>query len=620
MEISIYEPVDLITTLMKTTINGMTDRIRRLRQESFDTQPSLSIERALIETEFYKENEGKYPIPILRALNFLEICKRKTIYIGEDELIVGERGPHPKAVSTFPELTCHSVEDLHVLNTRELQRYTISQEDIDTYEREVIPYWKGRTQRERIFNHVPKEWKEAYEAGMFTEFMEQRAPGHTSLDGKVYQYGMLDLKERIAHELRNLDFMNDPEATDKQEELTAMSISCDAAIIFAERHAELAEKMAGRETDPKRKKELKKIAEICRWVPAHAPRTYWEAIQMYWFVHLGTITELNGWDAMNPGHFDQHLTPFYENDLKEGILTRAEAKELMSCFFIKINNQTAPPKVGITAKESGTYNDFTNLNIGGIKRDGSNGVSEVSYIMLETVDDLHLLQPGSALHISVCTPERFLREGCKVIRKGYGYPSVFNPDTYVMELMRQGKTPEDIIRDPYVLEFLGLSPNDDFYESDLEQALITHLQKFLLELGRGFSFVARQKRITFDGRHFRIDLVFYNYILKCFVLIDLKVGDLTHQDLGQMQMYVHYYERELMNEGDNPPIGIVLCADKSESVVKYTLPENETQIFASKYKLYLPSEEELLRELNQEYRALEAGKTDEEYIDGMKKE
>ena len=173
------------------------------------------------------------------------------------------------------------------------------------------------------------------------------------------------------------------------------------------------------------------------------------------------------------------------------------------------------------------------------------------------------------------------------------------------------KTPEDIIRDPYVLEFLGLNPNDDFYESDLEQALITHLQKFLLELGRGFSFVARQKRITFDGRHFWIDLVFYNYILKCFVLIDLKVGDLTHQDLGQMQMYVHYYERELMNEGDNPPIGIVLCADKSESVVKYTLPENETQIFASKYKLYLPSEEELLQELRREYRALENEKLEE---------
>ena len=177
-----------------------------------------------------------------------------------------------------------------------------------------------------------------------------------------------------------------------------------------------------------------------------------------------------------------------------------------------------------------------------------------------------------------------------------------------IQKLEAAKVPEDIIRDPYVLEFLGLNPKDDFYESDLEEALITHLQKFLLELGRGFSFVARQKRITFDGRHFRIDLVFYNYILKCFVLIDLKIGDLTHQDLGQMQMYVHYYERELMNEGDNPPMGIVLCADKSESIVKYTLPENETQIFASKYKLYLPSEEELSQELQREYRALEYDK------------
>ena len=147
---------------------GMNDRIKRLRKESFDAAPSLSIERALIETRFYKENEGKYPIPVLRALNFLEVCKNKTIYIGKDELIVGERGPRPKAVPTFPELTCHSVEDLHVLNTRELQRYTISQEDIDTYEKEVIPYWKGRTQRERIFSHVPQEWRSAYEVGMFT--------------------------------------------------------------------------------------------------------------------------------------------------------------------------------------------------------------------------------------------------------------------------------------------------------------------------------------------------------------------------------------------------------------------------------------------------------------------
>lgn len=432
-----------IETNISSNAFGMNDRIKRLRKQTFETEPSLSIERALIETRFYKENEGKYPIPVLRALNFLEICKQKTIYIGDDELIVGERGPKPKSVPTFPELTCHSVEDLHVLSTRELQRYTISQKDIDTYEKEVIPYWEGKTQRERIFNHVPENWKSAYEVGIFTEFMEQRAPGHTSLDGKVYKLGLLDLQEKITNELEALDFMNDPEATDKQEELKAMYISCTAAIILAERHADLAEEMANKEISEQRAAELRKIAEVCRWVPAHAPRTYWEAIQMYWFVHLGTITELNGWDAMNPGHFDQHLASFYEEELANGTLTREEAKELMSCFFIKVNNHTAPPKVGITAKESGTYNDFTNLNIGGVKVDGSDGVTEVSYIMLEVIGELHILQPGSAIHVSVRTPERFLRAGCKVIRQGHGYPSVFNTDIYIQELIRQGKSLQD---------------------------------------------------------------------------------------------------------------------------------------------------------------------------------
>lgn len=422
---------------------GMNERIRRLRKETVEAEPSLSIERAMIETRFYRENEGKYSIPMLRALNFLEICKHKTIYIGDGELIVGERGPRPKAVPTFPELTCHSVEDLHVLNTRELQRYTISQKDIDTYGREVIPYWKGRTQRERIFNHVPDSWRNLYEAGLFTEFMEQRAPGHTALDGKVYQYGLLDLKERIAAGLEMLDFLNDPEATDKQEELKAMMVSCDAAILFAARHADLAEAMADAEEDAVRKMELGKIAGVCRRVPAHAPRTFHEAIQMYWFVHLGTITELNGWDAMNPGHFDQHLFPFYAKGLAGGTLTRDEAKELVSCFFIKVNNHPAPPKVGITAKESGTYNDFTNLNIGGVRPDGSDGVNEVSYLMLEVAEELHILQPGSSIHISSRTPERFLRAGCKVIRRGYGYPSVFNADTYIQEMLRQGKSLRD---------------------------------------------------------------------------------------------------------------------------------------------------------------------------------
>jgi trans-4-hydroxy-L-proline dehydratase len=422
---------------------GMNERIQRLRKLTVETEPSISIERALIETEFYKENYGKHSIPVLRALTYKEICVRKTIYLGDDELIVGERGPSPKAVPTFPELTCHSVEDLHVLNTREMQRYSISQDDINTYEREVIPYWQGKTQRERIFNYVPAEWKAAYEAGVFTEFMEQRAPGHTALDGLIYRKGLLDFKKEIADHIASLDFLNDPEATDKLEELRAMDISCDATIIFAERHAVLAEEKALAEKDQKRKDELLRIAEVCRWVPAHAPRNMWEAIQMYWFVHLGTITELNGWDAMNPGHFDQHLEPFFKKEISEGTLSRDEAKELICCFWIKVNNHTAPPKVGITARESGTYNDFTNINIGGIRPDGTDGVNEVSYIMLEVVEELHILQPGNSVHISAKTPDRFLKRACEVIRQGHGYPSVFNPDVYVLELLRQGKSLQD---------------------------------------------------------------------------------------------------------------------------------------------------------------------------------
>lgn len=424
-------------------LGGMNERIRHLRQQNFDTPTTLSIERALIETAFYKEHYGTMPVAILRARNFYEICKKKTIYIGDEELIVGERGPLPKAVPTFPELTCHSVEDLHTLNERELQRYTISQEDIDTYEREVIPYWQGKTQRERIFNHVSKEWEEAYHAGVFTEFMEQRAAGHTAMDGKMYHEGLLDVKARIEKRISELDYIYDPEATDKQQELEAMAISCDAVILFAERHAALAEEKAAKEQNPQRKKELEKIANVCRWVPAHAPRDLWEAIQMYWFVHLGTVTELNGWDSMNPGHIDQHLWPFYQKGIEDGTLTRDKAKELLSCLWIKFNNQPAPPKVGVTALESGTYNDFTNINIGGVDRNGENATNDLSYMILEIQEELHELQPGLSIHIAQNTPDEFLLEGIKVIRQGHGYPSIFNPDTYVQEMVRAGKTIED---------------------------------------------------------------------------------------------------------------------------------------------------------------------------------
>jgi formate C-acetyltransferase len=421
----------------------MNKRVSRLREQSFEAAPAISAERALLVTEFYKQNYGKYSVPVLRALNFRNLCEKKTIYIGDDELIVGERGPFPKSVPTFPELTCHSLQDLKILNSRAMTRYRVADDVFRVYKDTVIPYWQGRTMRERVFSQVPDDWRHAYEAGMFTEFMEQRAPGHTTLDGSIYRKGMLDFKAEIADSLARLDFLNDAEAADKAEQLKAMDIACDAAVIFAKRHADLAQQMAVKEDDANRKKELERIAGVCRQVPAHAPRDFWQALQMYWFVHLGTITELNGWDAMNPGHLDQHLFVFYEKDLAEGCLDREQAKELIECLWVKFNNHPAPPKVGVTAQESGTYNDFTNINIGGLKTDGSDGVNEVSYILLEAIDEMHLMQPGNNVQISHKTPNRFLKAACNVIRKGYGYPAVFNADEVVMEQVRTGKTLED---------------------------------------------------------------------------------------------------------------------------------------------------------------------------------
>jgi trans-4-hydroxy-L-proline dehydratase len=424
-------------------VKEVNPRTARLRKQSLDAVPEISPERAVLMTEFYQVNQGKHSIPVMRAKSFHYLCEKKTIYMGKEELIVGERGPRPKAVPTYPELTCHSLEDLRILNSRPKTNYAADEACTKIYEEMIIPYWRGRSMRDRIFGELPPEWREAYSAGMFTEFMEQRAPGHTVLDDKIYRKGMLDFKREIARALAALDFLNDPEAYDKQEELKAMDISCDAVILFARRHADLAAQMAGEESDPAHKAELVKIAEVCSHVPAHAPRDFHEALQYYWFCHLAVITELNGWDAFNPGHLDQHLLPFYNQGLAGGTLTRERARELLEAFFVKFNNHPAPPKVGVTAAESGTYTDFANINIGGLLPDGSDGSNEVSHLLLDIVDEMHLLQPSSNIQLSRKSPDAFLKHALKVIRQGYGFPSVFNADAVVQEQLRQGKTLED---------------------------------------------------------------------------------------------------------------------------------------------------------------------------------
>lgn len=417
----------------------MTERVARLRRESLDTPPSISAERALLLTDFYETCREASP-PIQRALAFRYLMEHKTIWIGEDELIVGERGPAPRAVPTYPELCCHSLQDLEILHSREKVSYRVSEEVRQAYRDRVIPFWQGRAMRDRIFERMEPEWLAAYQAGIFTEFMEQRAPGHTVLDDKIYRSGMRDFQQYIRRRMQEIDWQNDPHALSRWEELRAMDICADALVRFAERHAELAELMALRTEDPQRRSELLRIAEVCRRVPAHPPRNLHEALQMYWFCHLGVVTELNTWDSFCPGRLDQHLLPFYERDLQEGRLTREDARELLQCFWVKFNNQPAPPKVGVTAAESATYTDFCNINLGGLRPDGSDGVNEVTYLLLEVIDEMRLLQPSSNVQVSARSPDRFLAAAGAVIRKGWGQPSVFNADAIVAELLRQGKS------------------------------------------------------------------------------------------------------------------------------------------------------------------------------------
>ncbi len=422
----------------------MNERIRRLREQSVNTKPYISPERALLLTQFYQQTNDPTMSPaVKRALAFRYLLENKEIWIGEGELIVGERGPAPKATPTYPEVTCHSLQDLEILNSRPKTPFIVDEKTKKVYQEVIIPFWRGKTIREKIFTEMSAEWKDAYEAGIFTEFMEQRAPGHTVLDDKIYRKGFKDFKREIEESRRRLDPFHDPEVLQKKEELKAMEIVADALVIYAHRHAAKARELASKEKDPQRKAELERIAEVCTHVPENPPRDFWEALQYYWFVHLGVITELNTWDSFNPGRLDQHLYPFYRKGLEDGSLTEEKARELLQAFWIKFNNQPAPPKVGVTAEESATYTDFCLINLGGVKPDGSDAVNELSFLILDVIEEMRLVQPSSMVQISKKTPDEFLLRALKILKTGFGQPSIFNTDAIIQEMLRQGKSLED---------------------------------------------------------------------------------------------------------------------------------------------------------------------------------
>lgn len=416
----------------------------RLREQSLNATETITAERAQLITRFYSSREAQgLSAPVLRARAFEYLLRNKAICINEGELIVGERGPAPKATPTYPEISLHSLQDLDILDGREKVYFRVSDEVRKIYSEEIIPFWKGRSNRDRIMERMTPEWLAAYKAGIFTEFQEQRAPGHTVLGYKMFHTGFLDLKNEIAGAVAALDFRNDPHAYERSEELKAMEIACDAIIMYAGRHAEKLESMAGEEKDEARIAELREMAAVCRRVPAHAPETFHEMLQHYWFIHLGVVTELNPWDSFNPGRLDQHLWPVYRKEVENGTLTPGQAFELLGCFWVKFNNHPSPPKMGVTAQESNTYTDFCLINLGGVKPDGTDAVNPMSHILLDVIQEMRILQPSSMVQVSRKNPDAFVHKALDIIRTGFGQPSVFNTEAIIQELLRQGKSITD---------------------------------------------------------------------------------------------------------------------------------------------------------------------------------
>ena len=421
----------------------MNKRVEQLRKQSLMAIPYISMERAKLVDEVYKKYQGVVSTPKLRALVLKNIMENKELCINDGELIVGERGEAPAATPTYPELCCHTLEDFDVMDRREKISFKVNEESKRIQEEQIIPYWNERAMRSVILNEMPKEWHDIYEAGVITEFMEQRAPGHTVADNKIYLKGFKDFKNDIKKVLETIDVLTDPKAYDKKEQLKAMDICCDALIAYGKRYSKYAKELAEKETDEVRKSELLKISEVCEWIPENAPRNFHEALQMYWFVHLGVISELNTWDSFCPGRLDQHLNPFYQRECKEGTLNREKAEELLQCFWVKFNNQPAPPKVGITLEESGTYTDFCNINMGGLTKEGRDGVNDVTYLMLDVIEEMRLLQPSSNIQVSKLNPDAFIKRTAKILRTGFGQPSIFNADVVIEEMIRVGKSIED---------------------------------------------------------------------------------------------------------------------------------------------------------------------------------
>jgi len=415
----------------------LTSRIERLKTRLLEARPEVYAERAHLVTQAYREMENKAPEK-KRARAMEKVLTESTLWIKDDELIVGGKTPTPMGSPLYPEFNCDWIQtEVDLLSERHETAFYVSEDTKTDLKASVLPYWPGRTVCDRIVENVPRDSLKAVDEGLFFHYYLNRSIGHTTVNyEKVLHQGYRGIRHEIERKLET-------PGLDPKEKTYCQSLIevVDAIVVFANRHADEAERLADIALEPVRKEELKRIAGICRRVPEHPAESFVEALQSFWFVHLVLNLESNAY-AISPGRFDQYIYPFYKKDLENGRLTRDQAQELMNCMWIKFAELTVA-KEGGTAKASNTYADFQNLNIGGLTGNGADAVNDISFMCLDSQMMLKLPQPQLSCLISSKTPREFVLKACELARMGTGMPAFFNADEIVQSLMDKGKTLED---------------------------------------------------------------------------------------------------------------------------------------------------------------------------------
>lgn len=417
----------------------LTPRLERLKEQIITARPEVYSERALLVTQAYRETENERP-EIQKARAMEKIFRQSTVLIKDDELIVGCKTPTALGSPLYPEFNVDWIKkEIDTLSQRFETAFDISGENKKRVKKEVIPFWEGRTIYDRILPTVSEDTMTAADEGALFHYYLNRSIGHFNPNYEtVLKEGFCGLRRRVETALQETQ----SDGAEKQSYYKALLIVIDAVVAFARRYGDEAEKMAKACQDPERKSELFQIADNCRRVPEYPAKTYWEALQSFWFTHLMLNLESNAY-ALSPGRFDQYIYPFYQKDrAADNGITEDVAQELLNCLWVKFAEMTVVKEAG-TAKASNTYADFQNLNVGGLKADGSDGVNDISYMCIKAQSDLLLPQPQLSCLISSKSPHAFLLKACELARKGTGMPAMFNADEIVLSLAEKGKSLED---------------------------------------------------------------------------------------------------------------------------------------------------------------------------------